>query len=319
MPRIFTPPADHPAFADLPVRLITIGSGKLSIATHVSGDFSSGLVPLVGIAGYHRNMSDFAGFATRFRIRKKADWPLILIDLPGRGRSSPRRNKSHYSTIDDMEAIVAVLSALMIPRALFLGQGHGGQTIMTLAAQHPLLVAGAALIDAGAVADPRGLVRLRNNCTYLDGLRGTPEALQAALRQIAAADFPGQTPRALNALALRTHFIDQRGRIRPLFDPALAKRLEQFDTDDVFEPQWRLFDALDHRPLLLMRTQLTDQLRRDTFEEMCRLRPDALALTIEGQGSPALLESEEEISAVAALVDTAQKLEGGDAPVAVRA
>ncbi len=319
MAKFPTPPADHPAFADLPVRLITIGGGKLGIAVHASGDFSAGLVPVVGLAGYHRNMSDFAGFAVRFRTRKKADWPLILIDLPGRGRSGRRRGPSQYSTLDDMEAIAAVLAALIVPRAIFLGQGHGGQAIMTLAAQHPLLVAGAGLIDAGAVADPRGLVRLRNNCAYLDGLRGPADSMRAALRQIAAADFPGQTPQGLDRLGLRTHFIDKRGRIRPLFDPALAKRLERFDTDDVFEPQWRLFEALNHRPLLLMRTQLTDQLRRETFEEMCRRRPDALALSIEGQGSPALLESEEEINAIMALVETVQSLEDGDATEAMRA
>ena len=53
---------------------------------------------------------------------------------------------------------------------------------------------------------------------------------------------------------------------------------------------------------MLLRTQLTDQLRRETFEEMTRRRPDAVALTIDGQGSPALFDQREEIEAVAEFV-----------------
>ena len=53
---------------------------------------------------------------------------------------------------------------------------------------------------------------------------------------------------------------------------------------------------------MLLRTQLTDQLRRETFDEMTRRRPDAVALTIAGQGSPALFDQREEIEAVAEFV-----------------
>ena len=63
-----------------------------------------------------------------------------------------------------------------------------------------------------------------------------------------------------------------------------------------------LFDALTCAPLMLLRTQLTDQLRRETFDEMVRRRPDAEALTIAGQGSPALFDQREEIEAVAEFV-----------------
>ena len=66
--------------------------------------------------------------------------------------------------------------------------------------------------------------------------------------------------------------------------------------------QWPLFDALAGVPLMLLRTQLTDQVRRQTFEEMLRRRPDAVALTIAGQGSPALFDQHQEIEAVADFV-----------------
>ena len=67
----------------------------------------------------------------------------------------------------------------MIDSAIFIGQGYGGQVLMALGAQQPTLIAGAVLIDAGPMTDPRGLVRLRNNLRALEGTRseaGLPEA-----------------------------------------------------------------------------------------------------------------------------------------------
>jgi hypothetical protein len=63
-----------------------------------------------------------------------------------------------------------------------------------------------------------------------------------------------------------------------------------------------LFDALNGVPLLLLRSQMTDLLRRETFDEMMRRRPDAEALVIAGQGSPALLDLPEEVGAIADFV-----------------
>ena len=55
-------------------------------------------------------------------------------------------------------------------------------------------------------------------------------------------------------------------------------------------------------PLMLLRTQLTDQLPEAVLEEMMRRRPDAVSLEIGGQGSPALLDHAEEVGAIADFV-----------------
>ena len=78
--------------------------------------------------------------------------------------------------------------------------------------------------------------------------------------------------------------------------------LDRFDLDDVLVAQWPLFDALGNAPLMLMRTQLTQQLRRETFEEMMRRRRDAEAFVIEGQGSPALLDNSDDVQPIADFV-----------------
>jgi pimeloyl-ACP methyl ester carboxylesterase len=291
-------PADHPAFTALPLRHYTVGEAKERMAVHVAGRLLIGRVPIVCVPGYQRNMSDFTEFAGLFHRLMGEDWPVVLVDLKGRGRSTDRLDKSRYVSTIDAADLHQVCAALCIESAIFLGQGYGGQVVMALAAQRPALIAGAVLIDAGPVSDPRGLVRLRNNLNDLDGTR-SPQGLRSMFRRMLGSDYPGVPEALLDTLATRTHYLDKRNRVRPLFDEHLIKMLEAFEHDDVLVAQWPLFNALAHAPLMMMRTQLTDQLRRDVFEEMMRRRKDADGYVIEGQASPALLNSVEDVEPIA--------------------
>jgi pimeloyl-ACP methyl ester carboxylesterase len=293
-------PADYPAFATLPVTTFAVGPAGERIAVHVAGELTSGRIPVLCVPGFQRNMSDFIDLSTGLR-RALGDWPVVLIDLKGRGRSSDRRDKSRYVSTVDAEDLAQVLAALPVDAAIFVGQGYGGQVVMALAASHPNLVAGAALIDAGPVSDSRGLVRLRSNLRELEMPR-SEQSLRAALRRTLAPEYPAVPEPMLDTLAARTHYLDARKRVQPLFDPALVRLLEPFEPDDVLVPQWPLYDALANVPLLLMRTQLTEQVRRETFEEMMRRRRDAEAYVIEAQGSPALLNTPEDVEPVAEFV-----------------
>lgn len=294
-------PQDHASFAGLPIRHVVLSDGRTRAAVHVSGRFAPDTPAVVCLAGYQRNMSDFSVFARQFTRLAPEGWPLVLVDLPGRGRATDRRRLEDYSSIADATDLADVLAALGIPRAVLVGQGHGGQVAMALAAAHPLLVAGTVLLDSGPVSDSRGIVRLRNNLAHVAALRGK-KAVTAGFRKMLGGDYPGLNEAELDGLIGRTHWLDRRSRVRPLFDPRLIEALGAFNFDDVLVAQWPLFDALRCAPLLLMRTQLTDQLRRETFEEMVRRRPDATALTIAGQGSPALFDQAEEIEAVTRFV-----------------
>lgn len=296
-----TVPADHPAFTSLPVTTIAVGPAGERMAVHISGRLSIGHAPLVCVSGYHRNMADFSDFLALLRSGPSHGQPVVLVDLKGRGRSSDRADKSLYASPMDAHDLSQLCTALGIERAMFLGQGYGGQVIMALAAERPTLIAGAVLIDAGPVSDPRGLVRLRNNLSDLDGLR-SPAGLRAMFRRMLASGYPGIPDGMLDVLAARTHHVDKRGRVRPLFDPYLVKMLEAFEHDDILVAQWRLFHALDHAPMMLMRTQLTDQLRRETFDEMMRQRPDSEGYIIEGQTSPALLSTHDDVEPIAEFV-----------------
>ncbi|WP_297109089.1 alpha/beta hydrolase [uncultured Devosia sp.] len=294
-------PDAHPAFVGLTVTHICLGDARTRAAVHLRGSFRAGRMPLVCLAGYHRNMSDFTNFVTYFHRLGSGDWPIVLIDLPGRGRADDRPREIQYSTLADAADVADLLFALGIGRAIVLGQGHGGQVAMALAAQHPLLVGGTVLVDAGPVTDSRGIVRLRNNLAHVESLRGA-KAVANGFRRMLGGDYPGHSEAELDALALRSHWFDKRGRARPLFDPRLLDQIKDISFDDILVAQWPLYDALTCAPLMVLRTQLTDQLRRETFDEMVRRRPEAVALTIAGQGSPALFDQQPEIEAIAGFV-----------------
>lgn len=294
-------PASLKAMQSLPVVPVSIGSNGEHIAVHVQGRIASGLSPVVCVPGHHRNMTDFAGFIGQFRRLIGDDWPVVLLDLKGRGRSADRRDRSRYASPVDASDLAQVCAALGIERAVFLGQGYGGQVVMAMAAQHANLIAGTILLDSGPVSDPRGLVRLRNNLRILEGNR-SEAGFRAMTRRILATDYPSLPEHILDELAARTHYLDKRSRVRGLFDPHLIDMLERFEHDDILVPQWQLFGALAGAPLLLLRTQLTEQLRRETFEEMLRRRRDAEGYVIEGQGSPALLNTAEDVEPIAEFV-----------------
>jgi len=294
-------PADHPSFAALPVQMVTLGDGNLQAAVHVSGTLSSRRTPVICVPGYQRNMTDFTQFTDYFQRVGGGGWPVVLIDLPGRGRSADRVRADDYGSPRDARDLASALTALGINHAVFIGQGYGGQVTMALAATHPLLMAGVVLLDAGPVTDSRGIVRLRNNLKHVESLRGN-KAVTAGFRKMLLGDYPGSGETQLDSLMTRGHFFDKRGRAWPLHDQRLITALDAFSFDDVLTAQWPLFEALQEVPLMLLRTQLTDQVRRETFDEMVRRRPDAVALTIAGQGSPALFDQHEEIEAVAEFV-----------------
>lgn len=292
------PTQEHPAFEAMPASMVTAGPARLQLAVHVTGPSSSGALPIVCLAGYTRNMLDFADFMRSFRQIDDRERAIAAIDLPGRGRSTSLDTKTAYSTLTDADATLEAITALGIGRCILVGQGHGGQVAMLIARKRPSLLAGVALVDAGPVTDPRGIVRVRNNFKHLAELK-SPSAARDAARKIASADYPGESEARLDELIARQYRLDSRGRLVPLFDPKLIAQLDRFEFDDVLEPQWQLFDGLAAFPLLLVRTQLSDQIRRETFDEMARRRSDAARLVISGVGSPALLDGPEEVRAIA--------------------
>ena len=158
--------------------------------------------------------------------------------------------------------------------------------------------------------DPRGLVRLRTNLKELADAARRGRRSAGSRGRSSQSTTRTRPKQKLDALALRTHFVDAKGASRRCSIRRLVELLEPFDLDDVLIPQWPLFKALGHAPMLLMRSQFTEQLRRTTFEEMLTLRRDTEGYEIEVQGSPALLDSADDVRPIADFVRDLAKWRG---------
>lgn len=306
-----TVPENNPAFEGLPAHMIVARRSDERLAVHVAGELDPDSVPIVCLAGYERNMADFADFARLYPAAPGHGRPIVLIDLLGRGRSDNRHRAGTYGSINDARDVASVMTAFGVRSAILLGQGYGGQVVMLLAAERPDLIAGAILVDSGPVTDIRGLVRLHHNLVSLAAARGET-ARRVMFRRILSATYPDISEARAVEIAARTHVMDRRGRQRPLFDKRLVKALRHLEPGDVLTTQWPYFEALNGIPLMMFRTQLSDQLRRETFEEMMRRRPDATALVINGQGAPALLDHPDEVRAIADFVEAVTARAGNE-------
>lgn len=283
-------------------RLVTAGNAERQLAARLTGRLGNPRqLPLICLPGLVRNSEDFEALIPRFADIAGSDWPVLRIDLIGRGDSTPEHRRQAYSTARDAEDALSVVRSFGISRAVWLGQNHGGQVIQMIAVSAPEAIGGAILCDSGPVIDVRGLVRLRNNLDYLASIRGE-EAFLDASRQINQVAYPLLPAAALDSLALRTHRVGKRGRIEPKFDKRIVRGLDKFQNTDLLSPQWQIFDALGHAPLMLMRTELSDLLRLEVFDKMTQRRGDALRVIVPNEGSPALLEGPAETGTLAGFV-----------------
>ena len=142
-------------------RLVTAGNAGRQLAARLTGRLGNlRQLPLVCLPGLVRNSEDFEALIPRFADIAGSDWPVLRIDLVGRGDSTPENRRQAYSTARDAEDALSVVRSFGISRAVWLGQNHGGQVIQMIAVHAPEAIGGAILCDSGPVIDVRGFFGL---------------------------------------------------------------------------------------------------------------------------------------------------------------
>ena len=173
---------------------------------------ASGRMPLVCVAGYQRNMADFADFMRLFHRMIGEDWPVVLVDLKGRGRSSDRARQGalhldHRCARPDRRSAPRWRSSARSS----LGQGYGGQVMMALGgrAADADRRHGADRCRAG-VAIRAGWCGCATTSAISTGTR-SEAGLRAMFRRMLGADYPG-APEALLDVLAAPHALSRQAR-----------------------------------------------------------------------------------------------------------
>ena len=256
--------------------------------------------PVVCLPGLARTCADFTVLATALANGREPPCYVVTLDYRGRGRSEHDRNPANYNLAVEMADLLAVITALDLDPAVFVGTSRGGILAMLLAVARPAAIAGVVLNDIGPVIEVQGLARIKGYVGRLPPPANFPDAV-GILRRLFAAQFPNLTEDDWMAFARRS-FEEAGGRLIPTYDVKIAGTLDGIDLEQPLAPLWAEFDALSGVPIMVIRGANSDLLSAATVEAMRRRRPDLVAIEVPDEGHAPLLGEPEIIGQIEAFI-----------------
>ena len=250
--------------------------------------------PILCIHGLTRNARDFEPVADRFA----GDWRVLSIDLRGRGLSAFDPIPANYKPMIYVADILKLLDQLGIADAIFVGTSLGGICTMALALGDRERIAGALLNDVGPVVNLAGIERI---AAYV-GKPLTFASWDDAIDQTAARAhhvYPDYG-RPEWGRFVRRMAIEENGRVRFDYDMRIA---DNFAGAASAPDAWPLYQALEGRPVTILRGELSDLLSAKVAERMATAIDDAELVTVSRVGHAPSFDEPESIAALERLLD----------------
>jgi pimeloyl-ACP methyl ester carboxylesterase len=276
---------------------------KLHISAYGARPATS--VPVVCLPGLARTCADFDALATALANDLHRPRYVVTMDYRGRGRSDYDRNPFNYNLATELADLLAVLTALDLGPAVFVGTSRGGILAMLLASARPTAIAGVVLNDIGPVIEVQGLARIKSYVGNLPEPKSFTDGAEI-LRRLFAAQFPRLSEDDWIAFSKRA-FKEQDGRLRPTYDVRIAKTLAAIDLAQPLQSLWVEFDALARVPVMVIRGANSDVLSADTVEGMRARRPDLDAIEVPAQGHAPLLVEHETIGQISSFIANCER------------
>jgi pimeloyl-ACP methyl ester carboxylesterase len=266
---------------------------KLHYRDYPGGPVAVDRPAILCVPGLTRNARDFELVAQRL----SPGWRVICIDLRGRGESAPAPDPMSYAPPFYLTDISALFVALKLGKVVLFGSSLGGLLAMMMAATTPERLAAVLLNDIGPVIDAEGFARIKS---YVGKSASWPTWLHAA-RAIAESRFDVYPYYGLHqwlTLAKRLCRVTSAGRIVWDYDMRIAEPIREAPVDAPPVDMWPAFEALEGRPVTLVRGELSDLLSEESAAEMVRRLPGLDFATVPDVGHTPILDEPEAVAAI---------------------
>jgi len=257
-------------------------------------------LPVICLHGLTRNSLDFDELAPQLAQLGRR---ILAVDVRGRGHSARDPNPANYTPGVYASDVIALMHALGLARAVFIGTSMGGLITMNLAAQRLDLVGAAVLNDVGPVLSTRGLERIAAYAGKPALFSNWDEAI-CHVRDINACAFPSN-PESEWAKWTRRAF-EQRddGLLCPRYDPGIAISLQNGRLPATSLAMRLAFRRLTrHRPTLLVRGALSDLVEARQLAWMRGAAPAMAYAEVPGIGHAPMLTEAPAFEAIRAFLE----------------
>ncbi|RYG82925.1 MAG: alpha/beta hydrolase [Alphaproteobacteria bacterium] len=252
--------------------------------------------PVLCFPGLTRNARDYELLAERLA----GAWRVILVEFRGRGESAYAKDPMSYVPLAYLQDVEALLAELKIERFVAIGTSLGGIVTMMLAGLGAQRLAGVVLNDVGPELEASGLSRIRS---YVGKAVWHPTWMHAA-RALADGNadiYPSYGIEDWLRMAKRLYRVNSSGRIVLDYDMKIAEPF-RIPGNEAAPDMWPTIDALQGKPLLVVRGERSDILGKDVAAKMVKRIKGAELVTIPATGHAPTLDEPEAVAGIERLL-----------------